>query len=271
MPAVPLTVRPGLSMPMQATLSQLERLSAVNEAPTVILPRRPPAGASSPPLSSRSYDLPAQKSASLPRAASDFAARPGVPLADPPVTIVNPLRARPGVPPPPPRFALPVETPVTQVNPQVRRPAQPPDSGREALSEAKNSAAGVPLAQHPRDDLLVPTLAEKKRLEGEVARLETDVARLKKENEILKDARAALEAQLKLSRDAGPREGLPAASNSGREPALRQQVMQLVQPFSAALEQAIEALSEGRADQARGLLREASYGLGELLDLLRGA
>lgn len=196
-------------------------------------------------------------------------------LGPDPQTRVNPLR---GYPPPASsahfgsraNAVAPEAAPSTRMNlPRLpagqSRASGPSPNGATAPAQDAPSRSDPPLPRsisQPPDPLRSipePSAPDRKRLEQQVAQLLAEAARLHKENDALKETKAALEA--KLAR-------VDARSQSGSDGATPKRSLSdglsLLEPFAASLKEATELLETREPERARKLLREASFQLAEL-------
>ena len=190
---------------------------------------------------------------------------PAVAGSDSPPTIIRRNQ-------PPPIPSSPVASPATLV-----RSAPRPVASSGPMAAAQRLASAVaPIVEHQHD--LRPAVApappaeftqmqaECARLRGELDQATAEVAKLRRNEGMLQDAKAALQAQLAaLQADQPP--AIPPADPDGT--GLREKALALLHPFSRSLEQVGEALRKGNPDEARALLRSASFALADLRDLFQ--
>jgi predicted component of type VI protein secretion system len=197
----------------------------------------------------------------------------------PPATPATMIRRPPSaVPPPPPLEALGAssDTPMTLI---IRPGARPSAAAMAQPLTPPTLMSSLPVAEHqppisqippiPRVATPLPPDPELAGLRSERDRLATEVTRLKRENEELRDARAALTAQVAAQAKAVAPLAHSAATPQADLTTLSEKALELLQPFGRNLEQAGEALRQGDATQARSLLRSASFALADLRDLFQ--
>lgn len=280
------------------TLTRLPRLTpSVPSAAAAPSPPRPPSRPSPPPLPAEPDSPPTFIRPNRPPPPAELDSPPTVIRTNSPLLPVDlpspptliranrppaPAAVESGPPPtmirrnqPPPVPSSPTAGPAPAVRP-VPRPAAP--SGPMAAAQQLESAAGpqVPVIEHQHDlqpavtaagpAPLTPLQAERDRLRRELEQATAEVTRLKQSEKLLQDAKAALDAQLAALQAAKP-SSVPPASPDLAE--LREKALELLQPFSRSLEQAGEALRQGTPEQARALLRNASFALADLRDLFQ--
>lgn len=239
------------------TLTRLPRLpppvppaaTELNPRPILLRPSRPPP----PELDSPPTLIRSNRPLPIPAAAE----------SGPPLTMIR-------RPHPPPIPLSPTAGPAPLVRPEPSPPAQ---SGPMAAAQRIESAA-APLVEHQYN--LHPAVApaqlqaERERLRSELEEASAETTRLRRSEAALeaalKEAKAALGAQLAAQQaEKPPSPGVQPTSPDMTE--LREKALELLQPFGRSLEQVGEALRKGAPEEARALLRSASFALADLRDL----
>lgn len=263
--------RVALSYWQEAVVALPAAPNLTSEA-TLILPRRMVPLAISPAMLAQMSPVRVAESAAA-TVPETLIRRPvgAAPPSSPPMSVAAPetlIRRPAGAAPPP----LPPqvmsgqsETPETLIS----RPGRVVASATAAQAQPKPHS--LPIVEHrpPVTSTAKPEPqldSERENLRSLRDRLAAEVERLKRENEGLRDARAALVAQLAAQQAAAPP---PPETPPASLPLFREKAMELLQPFGRSIEQAGAALGQGDTTLARSLLRAASFALADLRDLFQ--